>query len=316
MDSCKGSIFGMAIGDSIGASVEFYRRTKSPNLPLVTESILKQWKSYPNPHKLKPGQWTDDTSMALCLMNSLYYNGFDLKDQMKEYIKWLLFNKWGSKEYVFDVGYQTRDSIMKWADDISGFEPLKICKNPNIVGGNGCIMRLCPVPIYAYKKNIIDVCNLCSNSCLTTHSTQKCLEYASIMGYILHNIYHKKMNKKDIYNYLVSNKIITQNFLEKQYSDMVYLAENSNNGRGNSDVDTCFIIAIWGFLTTDSFMSGLIKVVNIGNDTDTVGAVYGQIAGGYYGYKNLPVEWINRVRSHKNDNIMTLTNKFLNKYVS
>jgi ADP-ribosyl-[dinitrogen reductase] hydrolase len=75
------------------------------------------------------------------------------------------------------------------------------------------------------------------------------------------------------------------------------------------------MVAIWGFLKTDTFMSGLIRVVNIGNDTDTVGAVYCQIAGVYYGFDKLPIEWINQIRLHKNDMIMELTNKFLKKYV-
>lgn len=136
----RGSLLGLAVGDAIGTTVEFRQRG---TFAKVTDMLGG------GPFRLMPGQWTDDTSMALCLAHSLLDNGFDLHDQMRRYLRWKDEGYMSSNGRCFDIGNATHDALHRYR---LSCDPLSGSQNPN-QAGNGCTMRLAPVPIYRLSDN-------------------------------------------------------------------------------------------------------------------------------------------------------------------
>ncbi len=155
-NSFRGCLLGLAVGDAVGTSVEFRARG---TFPPVTDMVGG------GPFGLAPGQWTDDTSMALCLAASLCErDGFDARDQMDRYLRWMREGYMSSTGACFDIGNTVASALRRYRE--TG-EPFSGSTDPQSAG-NGCIMRLAPIPMF-YFPDIDAVERYAAESSRTTH---------------------------------------------------------------------------------------------------------------------------------------------------
>lgn len=286
-----GSMFGLAIGDALGATVEFKDKGTFPYLSDIVGGGV---------FKLNKGEWTDDTSMALCLLDSLIDVGFNLKDQINRYVLWYKNGYFSVKDYCFDIGNNTRKSLenyIRTGNIISN--NLKAC-------GNGAIMRLAPIALYTAFMNDIDIKKYSGDTSKTTHNSKLSIEACEFMALLINRII--KQYTKDNILETIDIKFDTgiKNLLSKNY-----IVNNNENFDNSGFVLSSLTLALWGFFTTDNFKDGLLKVVNCGGDSDTNGAIYGQIAGSYYGLNGIPEDWVNII--YKKDMIKDMVLKLIEK---
>jgi ADP-ribosyl-[dinitrogen reductase] hydrolase len=165
----RGCLVGLAAGDAVGTTLEFRRPgTFSPLTDMVGGG----------PFGLEPGQWTDDTSMALCLATSLLHKqGFDAQDQMDRYLDWMNNGYMSSTGECFDIGGTVLKALESYREN---GDPFAGSTNPRSAG-NGCIMRLAPVPMY-YANDIETAVQWSVESSRTTHATQECLDACALFG--------------------------------------------------------------------------------------------------------------------------------------
>lgn len=262
MDDKKlGTLIGLAIGDAMGAPYEFMNK----NVYIPTKEY-----AIGGCHNVDLGEYTDDTSMALCLANSLIEcKEFDAYNQMEKYSQWYKNGYMSTRKYCFDIGNATRKSI----DDfiINNIAYSKITKNDE--SGNGSIMRLAPIPMY--YDNYEEMIKYAYLSSRVTHKSDESANSCVILATIIYNCY--KFNDKDL---VLSNYFDDFSLIEK--------AKASTDTVPTGYCKDILEIAIRGFYNFDNFIDGLMYVISLGEDTDTVGAVYGQIAGAYYGLSQIP----------------------------
>ena len=159
----RGALLGLACGDAVGTSVEFQPRGSFPPLTNMVGG---------GPFHLKPGQWTDDTSMALCLAESLLAkNGFDAADQMDRYLDWWQHGHLSSTGECFDIGMTVSDALARYKE--TG-QPFAGSSDPH-TAGNGSLMRLVPVVLY-YFPNRERVRTFAAKSSRTTHAAPEAVE--------------------------------------------------------------------------------------------------------------------------------------------
>jgi ADP-ribosylglycohydrolase len=162
-DRFRGCLLGLAVGDAVGTTLEF----KPPGSFKPITGMIGG-----GPFRLKPGEWTDDTSMALCLATSLIEkNCFDPKDQMDRYYRWWKEGYLSSNGRCFDIGQtvvQALQRYQKTGDPIAG------STSPHSAG-NGCIMRLAPVPMF-YSNDPEEAIQKSAESSRTTHGAAACLD--------------------------------------------------------------------------------------------------------------------------------------------
>lgn len=285
LDKCKGALLGLATGDALGTTLEFRTPgTFAPLTDLIGGGVFG----------LEAGQWTDDTSMALCLADSLIEKeSFDPVDQLNKYLKWHNEGYNSSTGTCFDIGNATRQAL--YVHERSG-KPYCGDTDRNSAG-NGSIMRLAPVVIF-YHNNPAELLNYSALSSKTTHSAPQCIDACIYMAAIIAGAI-KGLHKEELLSTSFINtfygtdlsidssvkEILNGSFKHKQ-PPQIY---------GSGYVIKTLEAALWAFYTTNDFKSGALKVVNLGDDADTTGAVYGQIAGAYYGISGIPEKWLQKI---------------------
>ncbi len=274
----RGCLLGLAAGDAVGTTVEFQPRG---SFPPVTDMIGG------GPFGLQPGEWTDDTSMALCLAESLLHvGGFDAKDQLDRYCKWWRDGHLSSNGQCFDIGNTVRNALQCYeesGDAASG------STDPNSAG-NGSIMRLAPVPMF-YSPDADSVMRYCGESSRTTHGTEECVDACIFFGLALTRALGGASKDEVIADcgHAVEAEAI------RGIASGSYLDKAEDEIRGSGYVVHSLEAALWCFANTDSFEEAILKAVNLGDDADTTGAVCGQIAGAFYGESEIPTQWLHRL---------------------
>ena len=175
-DRCRGALIGLASGDALGAAVEF----QSPGSFTPVTGYRDG-----GPHGLEAGEWTDDTSMALALADSIATAGWDLNDQADRYVQWWKTGKYSVNGRCFDIGITTRNALSKF---VAGKNALTSGDRSERASGNGSIMRLAPVPIrYAelYPGNVDELSRLAEESSLPTHASEQCLSACRYLAIVL-----------------------------------------------------------------------------------------------------------------------------------
>jgi ADP-ribosyl-[dinitrogen reductase] hydrolase len=170
-DRRKGCMYGLAIGDALGAAVEFR--------PPGTFALVEKYRGF-GPFDLEPGQWTDDTSLALALADSIK-NGWDLKDQLTKYANWYENGDYSVNGRCFDIGGTTRQGICSFLENDTVVAPYDTYSL-----GNGSIMRLAPVPIKYYDDPKLD--DYAAESSATTHSMPECRDACVFLANLLANL--------------------------------------------------------------------------------------------------------------------------------
>lgn len=292
-DMIMGCLVGLAVGDAYGTTWEFTNKFQMPSEDELSDYIIGG-----GPFDLNPGDWTDDTSMALCLAESLIEKGrWDEPDQMQRYVDWWLNGHNSVKGECFDIGHSTR-SALGWYNMTEGREYVT---NPD-GAGNGVLMRLAPIPMFFYDgEDAVLTLNCCVRESMMTHPSSQSYQCSMLMGAIIDKIFSGERDKDKIvsFEYLDENSKAMYDELYEEYGctengriELIKIAEykdlGANKISGSGYCVHTLEAALWAFLSTDSFMAGLKRVVSLGDDTDTTGAVYGQIAGAYYGLSQIP----------------------------
>ena len=300
IDRCYGAIVGLAVGDAMGMPLEF----KSPgSFEPVNEMIGG------GPFNLKPGEWTDDTNMALCLAESLIETGkFDPIDQLNHYLRWYRDGHLSVNGRCFDIGNTTRKALEIFEENKYPYP------GPDYEhsAGNGSIMRLSPVPIF-YLNNPLVAVQMSGKSSRTTHNhpltVDACrylggLIYGAIIGISKDELLSERYSPVQGYwnkNTMAPEieKVACGSFKRKEPPEI----------RGRGYVVKSLEAALWAFYKSNSFEEGCLMAVNLGEDADTTGAIYGQLAGAYYGFSNIPYKW--RKKLVKRDMIKSIIKRLV-----
>ena len=278
----SGCLIGLAVGDALGTTLEF----SPPGLfDPITDMIGG------GPFNLKAGEWTDDTSMALCLAESLIEKmGFDPVDQLERYVRWYREGHRSSNGRFFDIGNTVRAALTRFEETRA-----PCCGSTDSrSAANGSIMRLAPVPLY-YARNPREAIERSGESSRTTHGAVTCIDACRYFGGLLVGAVNGASKEEllserygPFLEYWRDNplapeidEVASGSFKRKEPPDI----------KGSSYVVKSLEAALWAFYKTDSFRDGCLLAVNLGNDADTTGAVYGQIAGAYYGEDCIPDGW-------------------------
>lgn len=302
------AIMGFVVGDALGVPVEFRDRKQLKKEPVID---MREYGTHNQPK----GTWSDDSSMTLATMDSLLC-GYDYDDMMIKFTKWAIHAEYTAHNHVFDMGISTRKAIAAYC---KGVEPVKCGGTTEKDNGNGSLMRIIPIILYLLEKeklfhnNFAKAVELVQEaSCLThahTRSQMACAIYAKIFVDLAVN-----KNRKSITDIIIQscNDIIEyyiKNGTEEEKAGLIYFSRIQNiheliTAEENSIYSTGYVMhtleaAIWCFVTTQSYKECVLKAVNLGDDTDTVAAIAGGLAGVYYGYNQIPEGWLKVIKKRE-----------------
>lgn len=271
------------MGDALGTALEF----KPPGTFEPIRGMIGG-----GPFGLRLGEWTDDTSMALCLAKSLLdKNGFDAANQMQQYLRWYRTGDLSSTGVCFDIGMTTRGALHRFE---STRQPFSGPTHPD-TAGNGCIMRLAPVPMF-FGRSPTDALTFCGESSRTTHGAAACIDACRLFGHFLFGALQGKPKDELLAaGYWSSGPLVPE---IQRIAHGSYKEREPPEIRGTGYVVESLEAALWAFYHSNSFGAGALLAVNLGDDADTTGAVYGQLAGAHYGANAIPGEWLN-VLAHR-----------------
>jgi ADP-ribosyl-[dinitrogen reductase] hydrolase len=316
----QGSLIGLAVGDALGAPVEFRPYDYLRQHPVTDMQSGGTW-------GLEAGQWTDDTSMALCLAASLIVKGkSDLYDQFARYKRWHKNGYLSSTGKCFDIGKSTSIAIAEFENRQRQVVNLLIQRNSasNDTGpfsdemvefyfyqygfdikcgtsdsaGNGGLMRLAPLPLF-YFQSYDSLKQHIEESTKLTHGDQRavdaCRFYGGLIWYALNGFSKKQLLHPNFYqDYL--NLSLHKDVLEIARGSYKHKKGYDDGIRGKGYVLDSLEAALWAFYNDgDSFENGVLAAVNIGDDTDTTAAIYGELAGAVYGIQRIPDRWIKQL---------------------
>ena len=299
LDRAKGCLIGLAIGDALGAPAEFSDKGTFEPITNYRDG---------GPFNLKAGQWTDDTSQALCLAESILSNkGFSQGDFLTRMVNWKQYGYNSSTGKCFDIGIGTAAALQQY--ESTG----KVPSNANS-GGNGNIMRLAPVAIAFFRDNY-KTQEIASLSSLTTHGHISALTCADFLGVMLRSYIVSSDYEGDItYNCQTNDEAYEIDLcsvtLERIANAVISNESEWHNVSGFSTDTLC--AALYCFFNTESFEECVLAAVNLGGDADSVGAVAGQIAGAYYGLSKIPQKFIDGLQD--SDRFLTLAEQLFNLY--
>ncbi|CAF1096089.1 unnamed protein product [Rotaria sp. Silwood1] len=317
-DRLKGSLLGLAVGDALGASVEFRPRQYLVDHPIANMQSGGTW-------GLQAGQWTDDTSMALCLASSLISRKeFDPYDQLVRYKWWYKHGYLSSTGRCFDIGNATHKSLdefcrrqnecqRRWGTvseeqmDSFSYEEMRPsgfdvnCGGSN-ANGNGALMRLAPVPLFFYREPAKAV-EFSGQSARLTHGDPRAIDACRYYGALIVAAIHGESKEKllDPNFYSAHRAWFGRNELHREVLAVASGSFKQKDGysmgiRGSGQSVKSLEAALWAFWSDEqSFAKGVLKAVNLGDDTDTTGAIYGQLAGAYYGSNQIPQDWTQKL---------------------
>lgn len=284
-DRQKGCFYGCAVGDALGLPLEFEERD---TFPKVTEMIpAAHW-------KLPAGSWSDDTSLMLCLSASLVAtNGIqDNHNQLSHY------NEWWENGYLsvagtcFDIGRTTLRALS--AFDIHGRTIAKTTMDGD--QGNGSLMRIAPVPIL-YANDPEGAFKAAAATSETTHAHPTCKDACSLFSFIAAKAIYGA-TKAELLEALKSKHSFIADEL-KHISACEFMNKTRSEIRSGGYVIDSLEAACWAFFTTSTFEDGAVLAVNLAHDADTVGAIYGTLAGAHYGFSAIPERWINALQGRR-----------------
>lgn len=308
-NSIKSGIFGVCVGDALGVPVEFRTREQLKRSPVTKMRAM-------GTHRQPLGTWSDDSSLTLCLAESLS-SGYDLEDIALKFLQWHNEEIWTPHGNVFDIGIATRQAIYRIS---KGVIPQLCGGTTEFDNGNGSLMRILPLLFYIkdfpIEKRFDRVKEVSSITHGHIRSVISCFIYLEFLIEILNRSSkieaYQKMQIK-VKDFLDNNPICSQNemdFFERILkNDISTFPEDEIKSSGY--VLHSLEASFWCFLNSESYSEAVLKAVNLGEDTDTTGAITGGIAGIYYGFENIPEEWISELV--RKDDIEKLCSKLENK---
>jgi ADP-ribosyl-[dinitrogen reductase] hydrolase len=278
-------LLGLAIGDALGAAVEF-------EVPGSFETVVGYRGG--GPHGLEAGEWTDDTSMALALADSIAEEGWDLNDQAERYVAWWRTGAYSVNGRVFDIGTTTVAALQRFqksGDAWTSGDPSEFAS------GNGSIMRLAPVALaYArlFPDRLGDLVTRAVESSRPTHASLQCLSACACLAVALAALVHGLAREVvldpawSVWRELTDLQPLHPEVAEVIHGSFQRKAPPAIQGSGY--VVKSLEAALWAFAGAESFRDAVLRAVNLGDDADTTGAVCGQLAGAHWGESAIPPE--------------------------
>ena len=259
IDYKMGMFIGLAIGDALGAPLEFQEAREPDN-------YLTQFTTG-GVHNVSVGEWTDDTSMALAMATSLIEKQkFDADDIMNNFCKWYQEGEFCTRDKCFDIGNTVFTALSSYSESLKNnqySQPYR-GRTSEDTSGNGALMRMAPVIMIS--RNPHEAIKLATQQTLLTHGSELCVQYSVMLAEeLFHGYACKKYDDFKLNLDIDRNDVMSGGFVKETYE-----------------------CAWWAFETTNTFEDCIIKAVNRGHDSDTVGAVAGMIAGRQYGLSKIP----------------------------
>lgn len=292
INQVKSALFGVAVGDALGVPVEFKSRQTIGKNP-VTDMI-----GYGTYH-LPAGTWSDDSSMTFCLAEALTQE-FDLQTIGQNFVRWADENYWTPRGHVFDIGIATSQAISRLS---RGVQPELAGGTDENSNGNGSLMRILPLLFYIMDKPVNKRFNITQQVSSITNghirSVIACFYYLEFAKQIVEG-----KDKFEIYRNLqtgVSDYLENLSINPKEIAlfgrllkDEIRKVHEDNIHSGGYVLHT-LEASVWCLLTTDNYKDAVLKAINLGEDTDTTGAVTGGLAGLLYGFDTIPQNWLQKL---------------------
>lgn len=300
-------IIGHAVGDALGVSVEFRSRDFLDAHPVTG------MQGYGTHHQ-PPGTWSDDTSLSLCLADSLC-GGYDLADQARRFIAWMDEDLWTAHGEVFDIGGTTAEAIGRLSELLGEGGDVRLAgPRGQYNNGNGSLMRLLPLAMYDAALPPADRINRAMDASCLTHGHPRsqiaCAFYAELVAWL--------MRGAPMDHALAKTQALFTTFIEAEFPDEriafsrtldPHLAEYDREDiSGSGYVVHCLDASIWCNLNANTYAQAVLAAVNLGEDTDTTGAVTGGLAGLRFGLGGIPDHW--RYQLARHDDIEALGDSF------
>jgi len=292
-DRQRGTFFGLAVGDALGAAVEF----QSPG----TFDEVTGYRGG-GPHGLAAGEWTDDTSMALALADSIAAVGWNINDQAERYLKWWRTGAYSVNGRCFDVGNATVAALRRFQQSSDA----QTSGDPSSgASGNGSIMRLAPVPLRyrcMFPDDIGDLIERAVESSLPTHASPQCLSACVYLTVVLCGLAGGRSREEVLDAAWEPMRHARE--IAPFHPEIAEVADGSFRRKkppeivGSGYVVKTLEASLWAFHDAKDFRQAILRAVNLGDDADTVGAVCGQLAGAHWGESGIPLEWLDGL-AHK-----------------
>lgn len=296
--AAKGCLLGLAIGDALGTTLEFAPRdTYRPLTDMVGGG----------PFKLKPGQWTDDTSMALCLADSLLAcHRHEPLDQLARYQRWYRQGENSVTGHCFDIGGTVRGALNRHAQ--SG-DPYPGCEDA-MSAGNGSLMRLAPVVLFYSQHRVLrddalkNLLYMVALSSRTTHGEARTIAACQLMALLIDKALIIDPTQDESKAEVLTLTETELGALGSLPEEIALIACGAYRSKARHEIASSGYVvhsleaALWSFWHSSTFAEGALLAANLGGDADTVAAIYGQLAGAYYGYEGIPASWCERLAWH------------------
>jgi ADP-ribosyl-[dinitrogen reductase] hydrolase len=280
-DRAIGALLGLAAGDAVGTTLEFTMRDTQPPLTDMVGG---------GPFDLQPGEWTDDTAMALAVGNSLVKaNGFDPRDCMSRFVNWFRWGVYSCTGTCFDIGMATRTALQQFEKD---GDPFAGSVDP-LSAGNGSLMRLSPVAIWGMRHGEHVVADIARRQSRLTHAAEECQDACE--GFAL-------LTARAILG--ASREEVLAPFAFNGSSRIAEIFAGSWRGKTRDQISSSGYVvhsleaALWSVGNTDTFEEAILLAANLADDADTVAAITGQLAGALYGASGIPAHWRSRLAWH------------------
>lgn len=289
-DRISGGLLGLLVGDALGVPVEFSSREQRLADPVTGVRAFGS-------HNQPAGTWSDDGSLTLCTASSLVEAGYNPDDVAQRFVRWLYESYWTPHGTIFDIGHTTRVAIKQLR---RGVPPLEAGGRRKQDNGNGSLMRILPLALRFPDLPVPDLlARAHALSCLThAHPrAQLACGFYSIMATQLLG----GQSASDAYTQTIDLTLPYYSqppfaaeiaHLDRVFSGWI-AATPREEIRGSGYVVHTLEASLWCLLRHDTFSGCVLEAVNLGEDTDTTGAVAGGLAGIVYGEAGIPVEWVN-----------------------
>ena len=291
-------MMGLVVGDALGCPVQFMSREEIADRPQGPVTGMEGYGTYDMPE----GTWTDDSSMALAALDSIRELGkVDLTDIMKRFVDWYERGEYTPFGESFDIGNTCSLAIDRFEKE----HDITSCGGRGErSNGNGSLMRIMPACLYAYDRGLSpeDAVGTVHDVSSLTHAHQRskiaCGLYYFCVKSVLDGdgLLEKRLQDGLDLGFAFYERDIACRVELTHYGRLRSLEEfktvPDSGIRSSGYVVDSLEAAIWCLITTESFRECLLKAVNLGDDTDTIGAIAGGLAALYYGYDSIPEEWI------------------------
>jgi ADP-ribosyl-[dinitrogen reductase] hydrolase len=287
-DRYRGSFLGLAAGDALGTTLEF---SQPGSFEPITDIIGG------GPFNLQPGQWTDDTSMALCLAESLIEcHGFDATDAMQRFVRWWRHGHLSCTGDCFDIGIATRTALARFEQNPN--EPYAGSDDPRSAG-NGSIMRLAPVPLFFAQQPQLAIEKAADSSCLT-HAATECVDACRYLAALIVGAIQGRSKDELLADHFdpTGGGLWTRQPLCPRIDEIAAGSFRRNDPpeiRGSGYVVQSLEAALWAFDRGGDFADVVCRAANLGDDADSTSAVAGQLAGAFYGISGIPENWLTKL---------------------